>query len=216
MRAERLVLSLPLLLAPAIAGVAEDEALVLAAIDKGREAFKAGKPQEAIENLQKAIGLIQAKGMRSLATFLPARDEKEWELGEVDTQQGNWGSGEQSFQWTQATRRYVKKNAEDGPEISVMITNSPQMIEPQRAMLQMMRDPAMRAAMNQGKDAQKVDMIEEGEWLGMITTEQDRTTALVLHKKAMVQIEVHRGGDKIAREFWAAIDRNGLAAATSK
>lgn len=216
MRAKLFFLALPLLFGPAIAGDAEDEAAVLAAIDKGREAFKAGKPQEAIESLQKAIGLIQAKAMKNLATFLPARDEKEWEMGEVDTQQGNWGSGEQSFQWTQVSRRYTKKGAEDGPEVNVMISNSPQIIEAQRAMLQMFKDPAMRAMMGQGNEGQKVDVIEDGEWLGMITVEKERCSANIVHKKVMVQIEAERGDEKLVKEFWAAVDKAGLAEATTK
>jgi hypothetical protein len=216
MRAKLFLLALPLLFAPALAGDAEDEAAVLAAIDKGREAFKTGKPQEAIESLQKAIGLIQAKAMKNLATFLPARDEKDWEMGEVDTQQGNWGSGEQSFQWTQVSRRYTKKGAEDGPEVNVMISNSPQIIEAQRAMLQMFKDPAMRAMMNQGNQGQKVDVIEDGEWLGMITIEKDRCSANIMHKKVMLQIEAERGDEKLVKEFWAAVDKAGLAEATTK
>ncbi len=216
MRAKLFLLALPLLFAPALAGDAEDEAAVLAAIDKGREAFQAKKPQEAIESLQKAIGLIQAKAMKNLATFLPARDDKEWELGEVDTQQGNWGSGEQSFQWTQVSRRYTKKGAEDGPEVNVMISNSPQIIEAQRSMLQMFKDPAMRAMMSQGNEGQKVDVIEDGEWLGMITSEKGRCNANIVHRKVMVQIEAERGDEKLVKEFWDALDRKGLAEATTK
>jgi hypothetical protein len=216
MRAKLFLLALPLLFGPALAGDAEDEALVLAAIDKGRESFKAGKPQEAIEQLQKAIGLIQSKAMKNLATFLPARDDKDWEVGEVDTQQGNWGSGEQSFQWTQVSRRYTKKGAEDGPEVNVMISNSPQIIEGQRAMLQMFKDPAMRAMMNQGNEGQKVDVIEDGEWLGMVTIEKNRCSANIVHKKVMIQIEAERGDEKLVKEFWTAIDKKGLAEATTK
>lgn len=216
MRAKLLVLALPLLFGPALAGDAEDEAAVLAAIEKGREAVRAGKPQEAIEQLQKAIGLIQAKAMKNLATFLPVRDDKEWEMGEVDTQQGNWGTGDQSFQWTQVSRRYTKKGAEGGPEVTVMISNSPQIVEAQRAMLQMLKDPAMRAMMNQGNQGQKVDVLEDGEWLGMITSDKERCSANIIHKKVMVQIEAERGDDKLAKEFFAAMDKNGLAAATTK
>jgi hypothetical protein len=216
MRTKILILALPLLFAPALAGDAEDEAAILAAIEKGREALQAQKPQEAIESLQKAIGLIQAKAMKNLATFLPARDEQEWEMGEVDTQQGNWGSGEQSFQWTQVSRRYTKKGAENGPEVTVMISNSPQIIEAQRAMLQMFKDPAMRAMMNQGNEGAKVDVIEDGEWLGMVTAEEERCTANIMHKKVMVQIDAERGNADLVKEFWAAVDKAGLAAATTK
>lgn len=211
MRAKLAFLALPLLLGPVVAGDSEDEAQVLAAIDKGREAVKAGKPQEAIDHLQKAIGLIQAKAMKGLATFLPARDEKEWELGEVDSQSGSWGSGEQAFQWSQVQRHYSKKDADDGPEVDVMISNSPQIVEGTRAAFQMFKDPAMRAMMNQDPE-QKVDMIDEDGWLGMVTTRKESCTIMALHEKLMVQVEVQPGDEKLAKEFWSAIDRKGLAA----
>jgi len=61
---------------------------------------------------------------------------------------------------------------------------------------------------------QKIDVIEEGEWIGMITTEAEGDTDLqMFHKKVMVQISVSPNDEKLAREFWAAVDRAGLAAA---
>lgn len=212
MRSRLTLFALPLLLALAVAGdpPAEGDEAVLAAIDKGREAFKAGRDQEAIENLQKAIGLIQAKAMKGLAAFLPSRDEAQWEMGEIDSQSGNWGSGETAFTWSQVQRRYTRRGVDDGPEVTVMISNSPQLIEAQRGMVQMLKDPAMRAMMAQAQGGQKIDFVEEGGWLGMITTENDRCNAMVFHAKVMVQVQVNRGDDKLAKEFWAAIDRDGL------
>jgi len=216
MRAKLMLLSLPLVVAAALAGDTADstDAKVLAAIDQAREAYKAGKPHDAIDQLQKAIGLIQAEAMKGLATFLPNRDEKECELGEVESQNGNWGSGEQAFQWSQVQRRYTKKGVDDGPEVTVLISNSPQIIEGQRAVLQMFKDPAMRAMMNQGNEGQKIDTIEDGDWFGTLTTQKDSCTALVLGPKIMVQIESNKGDDKLVKEFWAAIDKKGLAEAT--
>jgi len=212
MRATYVLSVLPLLLAP-ILGQGDDSA-VLAAIDKGREAVKSGKAQEAVEHLQRAIGLLQAMATKGLASFLPTRDEKVWEMGEVESQNGNWGAGEQAFQWSQVTRRYTKKETEGGPEVTVMISNSPQIIQAQRASFEMFKDPAMRAMMNRANPDQKVEMIEEGEWLGILTTEKESSTALVLHKTVMVQIDVQQGDDKLAKEFWAAIPKAGLAAGT--
>ena len=215
MRAKLVLVSLPLLLALVVAGdpPPEGEAAILESIDKGRDAFKAGKHQDAIESLQKAIGLIQAIASKGLAAFLPTRDAEQWETGEVETQNGNWGSGESSFQWTQVSRRYTKKGEDDGPEVNVMISNSPQLIEAQRGMVQMLKDPAMRAMMAQSQEG-KLYFIEEGGWLGMITTQKDDCSAQIFHTKVMVQIEVTNGDDKLAKEFWAAIDKDGLAGAS--
>jgi hypothetical protein len=214
MRKALVVFSVPFFFGVVRAGdpPAGDEA-ILAAIDKGREAAKAGKGQEAIEHLQKAIGMIQAKTMKGLASFLPSRDAAQWEMGEVDSQTGNWGSGEQSFQWSQVQRRYTKKGA-DGPEVSVMITNSPQFIEPQRAVFEACKDPATRAMMNQADTSQKIDVVEEDGWLGLVTTRTESCSITALGAKVMVQIEVQPGDEKLAKEFWAAIDRKGLAAAS--
>ena len=211
MRTKLTLLALPLLFALALAGDPTPEEAILSAIDKGREAFRGGKDQEAIESLQKAIGLIQKKGMKNLATFLPARDEKTWDMGEVDTQTGNWGSGEQSFQWSQVSRRYTKKGDESGADVNVMISNSPQLIEAQRGMVQMLKDPAMRAMMQQGE--QRIEFIEEGGWLGMITTEGEGCNAMIFHTKIMVQIQVSQGNADLAKDFWKVIDKDGLAAA---
>lgn len=209
MRPRLSLFALPLLFALALAGDPAPEEAILDAIDKAREAVKTGKDQEAITQLQKAIGLIQAKAMKGLSAFLPTRDEKEWEMGEIDTQTGNWGSGEQSFQWSQVSRHYKKKGADDGPEVNVMISNSPQLIEAQRGMVQMLKDPAMRTMMQQG--GQKIDFIEEGGWLGMVTQQDSNCSASIFHTNLMVQIEVTNGDAKLAKEFWAAMDKDGLA-----
>ena len=208
-----LLLPLALVLAgdPPAAG---DDAAVLASIDKGRAAFVAGNHQQAIEHLQAAIGLIQERALAGLASFLPARNPAQWEMGEVDSVSGNWGAGKSAFQWTQVTRTYDRKGAEDGPSVTVMISNSPQLIEAQRGMVEMLKNPDMRRMMTQAQEGQKIDVIEEGEWIGMITTEAEGDTDLqMFHKKVMVQISVSPNDEKLAREFWAAVDRAGLAAA---
>jgi hypothetical protein len=216
MRAKLTLLASVRLLALLGAGaMAGDGDGILAAIDQGREAFQAGKDQEAIAKLQKAIGLIQARAIQALGKFLPARDAAQWDAGEVESQAGNWGSGETAFQWSQVTRSYTKKGVDDGPQVSVMISNSPGMIEAQGAILQMLKDPAMRAMITQAQEGQKVEVVEDGAWLGMITTSEHTCTLLAMHGKVMVQVEVRPGGDdKLAKEFWGALDRAGLAAAT--
>jgi len=212
MRLTLTLVALPLLLAAVLAGdPAED---VLAAIDKGREAFNAGKDQEAIEQLQKAIGLIQAKALKGLEAFLPTRDEREWEMGEIDSQSGNWGSGETAFVWSQVQRRYTKKGSDDGPEVTVMITSWPQMIEGQRAMVQMYKDPAMRALLAQDPNAPKMEFIEKDGWVAMVTKQEQDCNVVAFHEKIMVQVQVNKPDDAIAKEFWGAMDAKGLGEAT--
>lgn len=215
MRIVLALLALLPLLRTAAAGDPPSEQAVLAAIDQGRAAFAAGSSQEAITQLQRAIGMIQERSAGGLAGFLPKRDAEQWELSPVDTQQGQWGAGTTQWQWSQAQRRYVKKGAEDGPEVEVMISNSPQLVEAQRGMLEALKSPAMREMLkSQGGEGQKIDFLDEGGWIGMITTEGEQCTVLALHSKVMVQIQVQRGDAKLAREFWGAMDHAGLAAAT--
>jgi hypothetical protein len=205
---------LALLLGSAVAGDTPDDRAVLAAIDQGRAAFAAGKTQEAVAHLNKAITLIQERTAGGLAGFLPARDASAWELGEVDTQSGQWGSGGAQWQWSQAQRRYVKKG-DDGPEVNVMISNSPQLVEAQRGMLEALKSPAMREIMKKSQEAsgQKLEFIEDGGWIGMLTTQESDSTLLALHTKVLVEVRVNRADDALVREFWQAIDRAGLAAA---
>jgi len=191
-----------------------DDAAVLAAIDKGRAAFVAGKHQEAVDLLQKAIGLIQEKALAGLASFLPGRDPAQWEMGEVDSVSGSWGAGKNAFQWTQVTRTYDRKGSEDGLSVTVMISNSPQLVEAQRGMIEMLKNPAMRAMMTQGQEGQKIDLVEEGDWVGMLTTEAEGDASLqMFHKKITVQITVSPNDADVAKEFWKAIDRTKLAEA---
>jgi hypothetical protein len=211
MRIRVAALGLLLLTGVALAGDEAPDADVLTAIDKGRAAFQAGNAQEAIAELTKAVGLIQAKATQGLVRFLPSRDAAQWELGEPDVQSGSWGSGGSSFQWSQAQRTYTKKG-DDGLTVSVMISNSPQLIEAQRGMLTMLKDPAMRK-MLEAQPGQKVDVLDDGGWVGMITTQQDDCTLLAMHTKILVEVRVSRGDEKIAKEFWGAIDRKGLASA---
>jgi hypothetical protein len=206
------LLALPL--GAARAGEPPSDQAVLAAIDQGRQAFTAGNSQEAIARLQKAITLIQERSAGGLAGFLPKRDAAAWDMGEIDTQSGQWGAGAAQWQWSQAQRRYTQKGADDGPQVEVLLSNSPQLVEAQRGMLEALRSPAMREVLKQqAGDGQKMDFIDEDGWLGMLTFETESCTLMALHSRVMVQISVNRGADKLAREFWAAIDRAGLAAA---
>jgi len=69
----------------------------------------------------------------------------------------------------------------------------------------------MRAMMAQNQDGQKLDFIEEGDWLGDDHDQKDSCSAQVFHTKVMVQIDVNNGDDKLAKEFWAAIDKTASA-----
>ena len=88
-----------------IAEDADPTKKALGLIGKGRDALAEGRTVEAIEHLQAAIAVIQQMATSGLAAFLP-EPLAGWTARKVDTTSGSWGSGEDAFQWNQASRRY--------------------------------------------------------------------------------------------------------------
>jgi len=118
MRAKLTLVALPFLLALVVAGdppAAEGDAAIVATIEKGRDAFKAGKHQEAIEKPPEGDRAHPGDRVQG-ARRVPPRARR----GAVGDGRGRHperqlGSGESSFQWTQVSRRYTKKGEENGP-----------------------------------------------------------------------------------------------------
>ncbi|MHC4974643.1 MAG: hypothetical protein ACYTG3_20200 [Planctomycetota bacterium] len=111
---------------------AEDpKASVEKLIQEGLEAYKAGKNQEAILKLQKAIGLIQQSAAKGLEAFLPAAPDG-WKADPAKSKSGNWGAGEAAVTWTQASCRYIRES--DNLKVEVTISDSPQIIQGQKAL----------------------------------------------------------------------------------
>jgi len=207
--------ALALLLLAVVLARAEDkppppapDAAILAAIDKGRAAVAAGKAQDAVAHLHEAIRLIQETAIKGLAAFLPKRD-KPWTMGEIDTSTGTWGTGKDAFQWAHTSRAYELEEQ----HVTVTISTSPQLIEAQRAGLEMLRNPQMRA-MLQSDENRELEVVEADGWLGMVTTDAGGgSSVLAMHKKVMVSIDLAQGDAALAKEFWEAIDRKGLGEA---
>ncbi|MGQ0613245.1 MAG: hypothetical protein ACT4PV_05850 [Planctomycetaceae bacterium] len=184
------------------------DAALLAQVDKARAAIVAGKQQDAVPYLQEAIRFIQEAALKGITAFLPKRD-KPWVMGEIESNTGTWGSGKEAYQWSQTSRTYER----DEQRVVVTISTSPQLIEAQRAGLEMFRNPQMRAMLQQDEE-RTVEFIDADGWFGMLTTEREGgSSMIVLHKKVMVNLELATGSATLAREFWESIDRRGLAAA---
>jgi hypothetical protein len=222
MRVSPVLVALPVLLSLAVAGdppAPANEAEIVEHIDKGREALKAGNSREAIDHLQKAISLIQKTTLANLATFLPTRDERQWEMGEIEKTGGNWASEDGvNYQWTQVTRNYRKKGSDDAPEVNVTISNSPQIVQGHRQMLEAFKDPAMRALLAQGQPGQKQEFIDKDGWIGTITFRKEDASAdvVAVHEKVIVTIHVEKDDGTLAKSFWDAIDLAKLGEATAK
>jgi hypothetical protein len=188
----------------------DPKARVEALVQEGLKAYKAGKHQEAIQQLQKAIGVIQESAAKGLISFLPEPPEG-WEADPATSKSGNWGAGESAIQWTQASRRYRRES--DKLKVEVTISDSPQIIQGQMQALKLYENPQMLQMMNQDPN-KKVELINADGWKGWKTTtkgKRSRTQTMAIYQSVMVMIEV-RGEDEQAREaFWSGVDRKGIA-----
>lgn len=176
-------------------------------INQAIEAYREGRKQEAADLLQKAAGLIQKEGERGFASFLPPAGDG-WERGEVDSQSGTWGSGGQTYQWTQVSADYTKGDA----RVEISISSSPQLIEAQKAMAEMVKDEGYRAAM-MADGEQKIDLFTRDGWSGWTQVEKDgNATRWAISEKLMIQIEVSGGDEATLNRFSDQLDWAGLAA----
>jgi len=190
---------------------ADHKAEALKLIDQGKAALTADKAQEAIEHLQKAIGLIQKTLATGFAAFLPDTWEG-WEAKEPESSSGSWGSGEDTFQWTQVERKYRRKS--DELNVSISITSMPQMVMGLRAGLQQMKNPMVREMMMKDPNT-TIEFIEADGWVGWLQTKKGkRSECTAVHEKLAVSIQFRKDDIALLKKFWEGIDRKGLAAAT--
>ncbi len=201
------LLSLVLGLCLSISALGDDggvEELVNQALD----AYRSGKKQQAAELLQKAASLIQREGEQGLASFVPAAPEG-WERDDIDSQSGTWDSGEQSFQWTQISTAYRKGDC----RVKLMISSSPQLLQAQKAMVDMLQNEDYRKMMN-SDPSRKVDLFARDGWSGFTQTEKDGDVSrFALTEKLMCQIEISSGDEAALEQFSGLIDWGGLGAA---
>ena len=188
----------------------------LALIDRGRAALVAGRAQEAIDSLQKAIGIIQATVAKTLSSFL-VDAVGELEGDEVDVQSGAWGAGESGFQWNSATRTYrpapEAEASDPNLSVEVMISNSPQLLQVHKASLEVYGNPQMRALMERSGGV-KIETIQDGPWEGIFLAKPgEGAQALAFTGSLMLQIQSSAGDLDLVKRFWKAIDTAGLAKA---
>ncbi len=189
-------------------GMAEDpKEAILARIDQGRAAYSAGKTQEAIDHLQKAIALMQSATTKGLASALPAIPEG-WKAEKPEMNSGSFGGGETAFQWNSASRTYTREA--DDVRVEIMLSSSPQIVEAQRGMLKMYEDPQMRKMMA-ANTGQKMEIVERGGWKGLSIIQEGANAMITAFRgKTMLTISVSNGSAEILEKFWSAINLSGL------
>jgi len=181
-------------------------------IQKGLAAHRANQPQEAIAQLQQAVLLLQKSVEKNLAAFLP-KPREGWTADDPEVQSGVWGSGEQSFQITTATRNYSRE--EDGRSVEIVLTNSPQMVDAQKQLITTFANPQMAAMLGADPD-RKLETFKEDGWDGMLTVEKDGEAQITaVTGNVLLTIRVDAPDEDLVREFWKALDRKALASVAS-
>ncbi len=177
---------------------------------KALEAYKAGKAQEAIAFLQKAINKIQSESSKDLVTFLPPVPEG-FTADEPRTSSGNWGAGGQSVQVSTVERTYWKKDA--GLRITVTFTNSPQLIMPQRQMLKMFENEQMMRMMNMDPN-KEVKPVKKDGWNGWTQVDKGKAASgIAISDALMVNVQVNKDRKDVLQKFWDRVDFKGLLTA---
>ena len=179
-------------------------------------AYKAGKYSDSIASLQKALAMLRELAGADYASFLPKAGEG-WKAGEPDVSSGTWGAGKDSFQIMTVSQSYRREK--DGREVDLTITNSPQLTSGPRQFVEMLKQPGMAAMLAQSDPGKTIKTFEDGAWAGLVQIEKAKSVQLMaMTKSLMVTVAVNADDEKLATEFWQAINRKGLAeaAATGK
>jgi hypothetical protein len=185
-----------------------------AKIQQGLTLYKEGKAGEAIVALQDAIAIIQQSQSKGLAGYFPKAPEG-WEAGQLESNSVSSGSGGEVMTMTTLSQKFTRKS--DSLEVKVTLTNSPQMIQPQKTMLDNLKNPQILAAMNQDPD-HKMKLVDREGWAGWQSITKDGQAEMAAFNGAnLLNINVDKDDEKVLNQFWSAIDLKGLAApATSK
>lgn len=188
------------------------QAAVEAEVAAGLKAFKAGKVQDAIAHLQKAISVMQGLLAGDLSSHFPKAPDG-WEAGEVKTQAlAATGAGSTSF--TQARRRYVRKK--DKLRVEITLTDSPQLLKAQQAAGKAFDNPAVLQMINQDPNRQ-VRRIRRDGWTGWSMINKPRKAeAYVFTQHCLLVIDVPKADADVLDTFLKAMDLKGLAKALAE
>ncbi len=180
-----------------------------AAIQKGLQLYKEGQAGAAIAALQEAIGIIQKSQQKGLAAFFPKAPDG-WEAGKLESNSAASGSGKDSFTLTAIEQSFTRKS--DSLKVRISLTNSPQMIEPQKAMLENFRkNPMILQTINQAGE-QKMTIISRDGWEGWQNSTKDGNGEIIAFNGSnMLNIHMDKFDQSVLDQFWNAIDLKGLA-----
>ena len=184
-----------------------------AMINKGLAAYKAGKNEEAVAQLQQAITAIQSSRQKGLAALFPKAPEG-WQADEIQSQSGSFSSGKDASSYVHLTRTYTRKQGENNLTVTMTILNIPQLLEAQQQAAQTYRNPEFLKMINQQGD-QKVEAFEQDGWFVWTVVQKDQDANLsAFGKGAMITLQVSKDDGSVLKTFWKGIDLKAFAGET--
>ncbi len=178
-------------------------------INNGLKAYKDGKLNEAIAQLQAAIAAMQATQQKSLAGVFP-KAPAGFEAGEIDSSAGSTNAGGSSMAIVNLSRTYTSK-AENGPTVTITLTSSKDLIAAQKGMLEALKNPEMVKAMQASGATFK--LFEQDGWAGWRHVEKDgQAEIIVFGKTCMLSVKVDKSDEKTLDLFWKLIDLKSVPA----
>jgi len=194
--------------APNVAA-AQDADPVEALIQGALAAYRDGRSQEAIRLLHTAISAMQhEEDAGTLKACLPAAPEG-WTVEVPRMVVGSYGGPDgESFQMTQISRTYKHEN---GARVDVQITNSPQLVLPQRQLAETFANEQNVKMMNQDPNKTVKTYRKDG-WTGWTQIDKtgDTAEAIALGDKLMVTLRVNRADTRIFEQFWERVNLDKL------
>jgi hypothetical protein len=189
---------------PAAAAKPQDETTQIdKLITDGLAAWRAGDAQKAADLLQAAVGKIQARAARGLASFLPTGSAG-WTFEKPTVNSGSWGSGEEAVQWSTAEVGAARDGGDE--RVRVQLTNSPQMFQGMQAMVAAQKQMAP-ILVQQGIDVTS----KSSEGFSVLTIVQDGSaTGWIVGSRIAVTITVDDGSRAILDTAIGWIDLVGL------
>ena len=203
-----------LLLTASLAPAADEKAASVQEVEKltaqAVVAYKAGKADDAITALQKAITLIQKQAIKGLESFLPKVSDN-WTPGKIESNSGSWQDPRGgNWQWTSAQREYTQGSDDDTTTVEVALNSSPMVTSAMQSMIQSYRQN--REIINMMAQAgTKITILETNGWQGYRMVQQDgEAMALLVKGRLMLSIKVDKPDTAALDTFYNAIDLKAL------
>jgi hypothetical protein len=182
------------------------------AIREGLSLYEKGKPGEAIQSLQKAIELIQQQQQAGVENYLP-KTIAGWKAGEVEREQYAGGTGDGAAAFFKVSRTFTRPG--DEAQMTVSLLNAPELIVPQKALLDGMKaNPMLLQAMSQQGNV-KATFVERDGWAGWRRVDQDtpESQVILLAQSWMLEVRVGIADGAVVDAAAQAVNLKAIAGA---